>query len=214
MEEHNPWDDYESWDEVKEEDWDELAEIWMAELRGNISSIVVQMNFSAAPILQWQFILKAVKSAASDSELFAIAAGPMEHLLGAYGPDFIEQVEEAAKKDTKFAKLLTGVWKHTMQEDVWARVQAIVKKNAIEKEEDEEPYFSDEYYDEVFRNSIEVVVKQLGSYGEDFIKLIEKKASEDLNFASKLHEIANYQRNKTLLMRLKAIATKYTPPEN
>ena len=70
---------------LTDEDWDEFAEGWMIELRGEVSASVVEMNFTASLILQWQFIQKAVKYAESD-EIFTIAAGPMEHLLGTHGP--------------------------------------------------------------------------------------------------------------------------------
>jgi len=204
----------ESWDDVSDEELEEFAEAWMVELRGDISSAVVQMNFSALPILQWQFIQKAVKYAESDHELFTIAAGPMEHLLVTHGPDFIDRVEETAKTDAKFAKVLTGVWKHTMQEEVWARLQSIIEKYAKEKEEDKYPPFSDQYYEELFVNSIQTVVLQLGSYGEAFINLIEKQAVKDDRFAKLLHKISIGNTEKALWMRLKTIATKYAPPEN
>lgn len=90
----------------------------------DMQEAVVWMNFTASPDEQWQFICSALGQAESDDELGHIAAGPMEHLLGSHG-DSIARVETRASADRKFARMLTGVSKHTMADDVWARVQAI-----------------------------------------------------------------------------------------
>ncbi len=58
-----------------------------------------------------------------------LAAGPLEDLLGKHGPDFIERVEIQAKKDSQFADLLGGVWKSTMRDDIWVRVQKVRGKS-------------------------------------------------------------------------------------
>ena len=54
-----------------------------------------------------------------------LAAGPLEDLLAKRGEDFIDRVEELARKDPKFNDLLGGVWRNTMTDEVWQRVQAI-----------------------------------------------------------------------------------------
>ena len=57
---------------------------------------------------------------------FAIlAAGALEDLLADHGPDYIDRVEDTARKDPKFNRLLGGVWKNSITDDVWHRVQAI-----------------------------------------------------------------------------------------
>jgi hypothetical protein len=117
-------------------DWDAFAEALLVELRmsplptesdseSDMHEAVVWMNFTAGPEEQWQFICSAVDLAESDDELGHIAAGPMEHLLGAHGEASIARVEARAAADPKFARMLTGVWKHTMNDAVWARVLAI-----------------------------------------------------------------------------------------
>ena len=37
----------------------------------------------------------------------------------------IGNVEREAKRDPSFAKMLGGVWKYQMTEEVWARLQAV-----------------------------------------------------------------------------------------
>jgi len=57
-----------------------------------------------------------------------LSAGPLEDLLGRYSPEFIDRVEEQARMDPSFAHLLGGVWKDTMSDDIWLRVQAVWKR--------------------------------------------------------------------------------------
>jgi hypothetical protein len=126
----------ERWDQLSASDWDAFARSWIAELRGvssesqrDAGQSVVMMNFTAKPEHQWQFILAAVAHA-SDDELGHIAAGPIEHLLGKHGERYIEKVEQRAEADPKFARMLAGVWKHLMTDEVWTRVQALKARYA------------------------------------------------------------------------------------
>jgi hypothetical protein len=121
----------ERWDRLGPPDWGVFARAWIAELRGesadsesDVGQSVVMMNFTARPEHQWRFILAAVAHA-SDQELGHIAAGPVEHLLGKHGAQYIDQVAGRAEADPKFARMLSGVWKYMMTDDVWARVEAL-----------------------------------------------------------------------------------------
>lgn len=121
----------ERWDQLSPSDWDAFAQSWIAELRADthdsdddIGQSVVMMNFTARPEHQWQFILAEVAHAA-DEELGHIAAGPVEHLLGKHGDTYIEAVERQAELDSKFARMISGVWKYMMSDEVWARVEAL-----------------------------------------------------------------------------------------
>ena len=114
-------------------DWNDFALHWLAEIRGEVEGdqageAIVAMNFTAHPRLQWQFILLAISLAKSDNELGSIAAGPMEHLMGWHGEDYIHLVEEQAATDIKFARTLTGVWKYIMADEVWARLMYYNRK--------------------------------------------------------------------------------------
>lgn len=72
----------------------------------------------------WQFITAAYKRDLSDKVFGCLAAGPLEDLLGQHGPEFIERVETLARKDPKFNYLLGGVWRNSMTDEIWQRVQA------------------------------------------------------------------------------------------
>lgn len=53
-----------------------------------------------------------------------LSAGPLEMLLIKHGSQFIERIEEEARKDPRFATLLGGVDKNRMPEEIWSRVKA------------------------------------------------------------------------------------------
>jgi len=72
----------------------------------------------------WEFITATYKRDLSDKVFASLAAGPLEDLLAKQGPEFIERVEELARKDPQFRYLLGGVWRNAMTDEVWQRVQA------------------------------------------------------------------------------------------
>jgi hypothetical protein len=120
------------WQQLEPSEWEAFARAWLAELRAmpedaesHLGQSVVMMNFTATPEQQWRFIRVAVAQAESDEELGHIAAGPLEHLLGWHGADYIDAVEVQAAADPKFARMLGGVCKYMMKDDVWERVQAL-----------------------------------------------------------------------------------------
>jgi len=109
-----------------------LAAAWLRELEldeapaeDSIGSTVVLMNFTAPANVQWAFLQAAVEGARSDDHLYAIAAGPFEHLFGFHGDDFIAPLEARCRDDATFARMTTASYRHLMNEAVWARVQAI-----------------------------------------------------------------------------------------
>ena len=73
----------------------------------------------------WEFILAAYKRDLPDKVVAVLAAGPLEDLLAKQGAEFIDRVEELARKDPKFNYLLGGVWRSNMTAQVWQRVQSI-----------------------------------------------------------------------------------------
>ena len=123
------------WDNLNPTDWAAFAEAWLIELRGSTSDeesdvgeAVVRMNFTATPEQQWAFILAAVSLAESDEELGHIAAGPIEHLLGWHGKDYIDLVEQHSERNPKFARALTGVAQYLMPDEVWSRIRALQRR--------------------------------------------------------------------------------------
>jgi hypothetical protein len=118
------------WGHLSGEDWGGFARSWLAELQGvpnehgsDYGQKVVLMNFTATAEQQWTFIQVAVEHARSDDQLGAIAAGPLEHLLGHHGDEYIGSVENLASASVSFARTLTGMNQYMMSESTWVRVQ-------------------------------------------------------------------------------------------
>lgn len=76
------------------------------------------------PELAWKAIVEAIDQPRMEPYLGHLAAGPLEALLDMYGSVFIERVEQCARLNAKFARVLTGVWQSAMPESIWKRVQA------------------------------------------------------------------------------------------
>lgn len=76
----------------------------------------------------WQFILVTYQRDISQSVIGMLAAGPLEELLAEYGPAYIERVERLAERDEKFNRLLGGVWRNSMTDEVWERIRSARKE--------------------------------------------------------------------------------------
>jgi hypothetical protein len=73
----------------------------------------------------WRFIKKVLSVDSSNRIQEVLSAGPLEDLLAMHGDTVIEWVESEAKSNPLFARLLGGVWKSSMTNEVWSRVQAV-----------------------------------------------------------------------------------------
>ena len=130
------------WDNLSDDDWSRFADCWIAELNGRVapplpdlpvlfpndpetsaSEFVVPMNFTASSDAQWRFI-EAVFDAGDDEAMGHLAAGPVEHLLSKHGDEYISRFEQRANADPRFANMLAGCNRLTMNDNVWRRLQA------------------------------------------------------------------------------------------
>ena len=75
------------------------------------------------PEIAWEAILKILKGGLTPEQLANLAAGPLESLLGYHGTQFIDRVENEARRNPSFNYLLGGVWKGGMSKDIWERVK-------------------------------------------------------------------------------------------
>ena len=75
------------------------------------------------------FILEVLRRDPVPRVLSNLAAGPLEDLLVYQGPAAIEGIEALARRDTRFCRLLAGVWRNQIRQDVWDRVQALLPKD-------------------------------------------------------------------------------------
>ena len=77
------------------------------------------------PKLLWELIQEIHARDENSSVVEVLSAGPLEDLLSMHGPDFIDSIERKAKQDPGFAFLLGGIWKSSINNEVWERVQKV-----------------------------------------------------------------------------------------
>ncbi len=80
-----------------------------------------------SPKLAWEIISRILEVNSSDRIVENLSAGPLEDLLVYHGKRVIGLVEVQAEKDPSFRKLLGGVWKNAMSDEIWDRVQTLVE---------------------------------------------------------------------------------------
>lgn len=119
-----------SWSDLSPEEIKCAARDWLLDLNApssesSIGQSIVMMGFMAPPEQQWEFVVEAVQLAKNDDMLGHIAAGPAECLLSRHGIETISLFEKRAREDRKFARMLTGIWKHLMSDEVWERVECL-----------------------------------------------------------------------------------------
>ena len=91
---------------------------------GDVSRWVALACFWHDPHFLWNFMLDAIEAAVDDDDLSKIASELAEHILAHYGT-MMPYFEHQAARDDKFARMLTGVWRHRMCDDVWIRLRAM-----------------------------------------------------------------------------------------
>lgn len=74
------------------------------------------------------FILAVMDTDFSPTIQATLSAGPLEDLLVKHGDQVIAKVEALAGGNAKFATLLGGVWKNSMTDTIWQRVNAIADR--------------------------------------------------------------------------------------
>ena len=77
------------------------------------------------PHKAWRVILLIWSMDQSTETMQHLSAGEIEDLLSRNGTEMIPLVEAEARRDPSFAKLLGGVWKNRMTDEVWSRLQAV-----------------------------------------------------------------------------------------
>ena len=73
----------------------------------------------------WHFILLTLSLAERERELAGIAAGPIEYLLGRFGNEYIDCLENEVANNPKFAAAIKHCNRYSMTDEVWERVQKL-----------------------------------------------------------------------------------------
>jgi hypothetical protein len=112
-----------------------LVAAWIALHHAKAKSPEYDKNFWAFTALSdlcetnpdscWELIEEIRSSDGSDVILANLAAGPLEDLLVYHGGRFIERIEELARNDGQYRKLLGAMWQNEIPDDVWERVKRV-----------------------------------------------------------------------------------------
>lgn len=71
-------------------------------------------------------IIRGIAEKNQSREVAAIlAAGPFENLLANHGPSVVDSVIEACRASESLRNLLGGVWRSSIANDVWEKLQKI-----------------------------------------------------------------------------------------
>lgn len=102
---------------------------WSPEHRGTEPSYEYELFHTDLEPKTWLWAVVAALNMIPEDDgganlVGVLAAGPLEDLLAKHGPEVIELVELLAKNRPNFAYLLGGVWRNSIRQDVWDRVQA------------------------------------------------------------------------------------------
>ena len=92
--------------------------------KGDIRQWVVTICFWAHPHGLWNFMLDAMTEACTDDHLHIIACELAEHQLAHHG-SMIPHYQAQARLDLRFRRMLTGVWRHRMSDEVWVQLREI-----------------------------------------------------------------------------------------
>lgn len=113
---------------------EQLIDAWLIAHQAGTKSPIYEENWWAVeiflnlpqenPELLWELILETLSREKNEKLLGNLAAGPLEDLIEYNGPAFIDRIEEIARKDPKFKKLLQGVWESSTPA-IWNRIEKI-----------------------------------------------------------------------------------------
>jgi len=76
---------------------------------------------------RWETVVDMVQLAPNERCLGDIAAGPLESLLVRYGDETFELLRQEVARNSKFARTLKRVWKCTMTDEFWSKLQFLLK---------------------------------------------------------------------------------------
>lgn len=76
----------------------------------------------------WTIIHQIRRLNDSEEILSNLAAGPLEDLLANSGREFIDRCESLAKTDERFKLMLGMLWKNTIPDDIWKRIEIAVSR--------------------------------------------------------------------------------------
>ena len=74
----------------------------------------------------WAMVRLLIAGAGSERQFGAIGAGPFEDLLNSHGDQLIDLIVDAASIDPQVRQTLAGVWKSSIDDEVWRRIESVL----------------------------------------------------------------------------------------
>jgi hypothetical protein len=113
-----------------------VAKFWISMRSGTLSEKDFHLNSwvddlmmsvfwdNGDPEYGFEIVLAIHQMDKKQEHIEILAAGPVEDLLVHHGSFVIDKIVDVAKDDPGFARVLGGVWKSTMSDDVWHKVES------------------------------------------------------------------------------------------
>ncbi|MEE9427336.1 MAG: hypothetical protein V3V25_04225 [Paracoccaceae bacterium] len=105
------------------------------------SECLYELEYSS-PELTFLSVLELVAQIKTREQAAFVGAGSLENIIAKNGDQFIDRIEEHARKSPRFRYVLTGVWPQGQQDSpVWVRVEKARKGSPTIDETDQLPEF-------------------------------------------------------------------------
>ncbi len=95
---------------MDEIDENKLIDGWLTYQRNWWAFEALNGLIGGQPKKAWEVLKALIGKADTDSLLERVGSGPLEDFINFHGAEFIEQIEDFAKKDPKFSQALAAVW--------------------------------------------------------------------------------------------------------
>ena len=118
----------ERYDSVGEATWSHFVDSWLLEIAETEqksfeqSDKVTLLKFFARPEHIWHFIELAIDCAMTDHQLGRIAVDLVETMMGKFGDKYFSRLEDSVRTNEKYSRIVTGVAKYTMSDELWNRI--------------------------------------------------------------------------------------------
>lgn len=108
-----------------------IVQEWLSAPRdeGAPGNIKLSRLFFSNPERALMVIFGIIQNIKETDLMFFFAAGPLEDFLCRYGEQFIDVVHETALEQKHLRLCLAGVWKSSMNPNVWRRVEVLAEKS-------------------------------------------------------------------------------------
>ena len=96
------------------------------------SSEALNDLIQTSPELALEIILRILELDQTPQIIGNLSAGPLEDFLVYNGEKYIDEIQQIAMRNQKFAKLLGGVWQNQISNTVWVKIQSVSDRSGLD----------------------------------------------------------------------------------